>query len=174
LAVETSNQFVPEHNQVQVLVSDGLSAEAIHRNVPTLLPILLDGLSRRGIRSGKSMVARYGRVKLAEDVAERLAAELVVYLIGERPGGDAAAASSMSAYFVYRLSDPETQRRAAGFSGNSHIAFEYSVISNIYDGGLPPAEAAAVIVEKVSDILAHRAAGNRLESLLTKGDQRLP
>jgi len=40
------------------------------------------------------------------------------------------------------------------------------VISNIYSGGLPPAEAGAVIVEKVDDILAHKAAGNRLEAML--------
>jgi len=40
------------------------------------------------------------------------------------------------------------------------------VISNIYSGGLPPAEAAGVIVEKVGDILGLKAAGNRLEALL--------
>ncbi len=42
------------------------------------------------------------------------------------------------------------------------------MISNIYSGGLPPAEAGAVIVDKVSDILRHKAAGNRLETLLKK------
>jgi ethanolamine ammonia-lyase large subunit len=170
LADESAGKIVSERNQVQLLVSDGLSAEAIHRNVPALLPVLLEGLSRRGVRCGKPMVARYGRVKLAEDVANRLEAELMVYLIGERPGGDAAAASSMSAYFVYRLGDPATRQTAADFSGNSSIAFEYSVISNIYDGGLPPAEAAAMIVEKISEILTHRAAGNRLENLIAKCD----
>ena len=37
---------------------------------------------------------------------------------------------------------------------------------NIYAGGLPPAEAAGVIVERVAEILALKAAGNRLEALL--------
>ena len=45
-----------------------------------------------------------------------------------------------------------------------------SVISNIYSGGLPPAEAAAVIVEKACEILQQRAAGNRLEALLRRAE----
>jgi len=40
------------------------------------------------------------------------------------------------------------------------------VISNIYAGGLPPLEAGAVIVQRVLQIREHRAAGNRLESLV--------
>jgi ethanolamine ammonia-lyase small subunit len=67
---------------------------------------------------------------------------------------------------VYRLGDPKTQSAAARFSGNPAVRFEYTVISNIYAGGLPAAEAAGVIVERVGDILAQRAAGNRLEALL--------
>jgi len=131
-----------------------------------LLPVLLDGLAGKGIAVGRPIIAPYGRVKLAEPVAERLGAELIVYLIGERPGGDALASRSLSAYFVYHLKDPGARRAAADYSGNAAIRFEYSVISNIYSGGLPPAEAGAVIVEKVDDILAHKAAGNRLEAML--------
>jgi ethanolamine ammonia-lyase large subunit len=156
----------PERFPVQIVVSDGLSAEAVHHNINDLLPVLLDGLAGRGIEVGQPLLARYGRVKLAEPLAERLEAELIVYLIGERPGGDALASRSLSAYLVYRLADAEARRAAARFSGNPAIRFEYTVISNIYAGGLPAAEAAGVIVERVGDILAQRAAGNRLEALL--------
>jgi ethanolamine ammonia-lyase large subunit len=166
LSARSLSRLAPEPRQVQVLVSDGLSAEAVHHNVPELLPVLLDGLNARGLSTGQPILARHGRVKLAEPLAERLEAELIVYLIGERPGGDALASRSLSAYFVYRLADPEVQRHAAEFSGNEAIRFEYTVLSNIYAGGLPPAEAAGVIVEKVSDILRLRAAGGRLEALL--------
>jgi len=69
---------------------------------------------------------------------------------------------------VYRLADPSVQVEAARFSGNPEIRFEYTVISNIYSGGLPPGEAAAVIVEKACEILRQRAAGNRLEALLRR------
>ena len=87
-------------------------------------------------------------------------------MIGERPGGDALASRSLSAYLVYRLGDPEAQEKAARFSGNPAIRFEYTVISNIYSAGLPPTEAAAGIVEKVEAILHYKAAGNRLEAML--------
>jgi ethanolamine ammonia-lyase large subunit len=156
----------PERFPVQIVVSDGLSAEAVHHNIKDLLPVLLDGLAGRGIEVGQPLLARYGRVKLAEPLAERLQADLIVYLIGERPGGDALASRSLSTYLVYRLSDAEARRAAARFSGNPAIRFEYTVISNIYAGGLPAAEAAGVIVERVGDILGQQAAGNRLEALL--------
>jgi ethanolamine ammonia-lyase large subunit len=151
---------------VQILVSDGLSAEAVHHNIPDLLPVLLDGLSARGINVGQPLLAQYGRVKLAEAIAERLDAQVVVHLIGERPGGDAHASRSLSAYILLRLTEPASQQAAAAFNGNPQIRYEYTVISNIYDGGLPPTEAAVVILEKVSEILTHQAAGNRLESLV--------
>jgi ethanolamine ammonia-lyase large subunit len=165
LSPESKRSLVPESVPVQILISDGLSAEAVHHNMNDLLPVLLEGLAAREIGVGKPLVAPYGRVKLAEPVAQALDAELVVYLIGERPGGDALASRSLSAYFVYHLKDGEAQRQAAASSGNPSIRFEYGVISNIYAGGLPPAEAGAVIVEKVYEILAHKAAGNRLEAI---------
>jgi ethanolamine ammonia-lyase small subunit len=141
---------------VVILVSDGLSAEAVHHNVPDLLPVLLDGLAARGIAVGRPLLARHGRVKLAEPVAAVLGARVVVHLVGERPGGDSASSRSLSAYLCLRVTGAPAPQ-----------PFEYTVLSNIYDGGgLPPIEAAAVIVERVAQILAHDAAGNRLEARL--------
>jgi ethanolamine ammonia-lyase large subunit len=167
VARQSAGQLASEDSQVQILVSDGLSAAAIHHNLADVLPTILDGLMTGGIRVGQPLLARYGRVKLAEHVADLLGAELVIHLIGERPGGDAFASRSMSAYLVYRISDPAVQKEAAVFRGNRDIRFEYTVISNIYSRGLPGLEAGAVIVEKAVDILAARAAGNRLTMLQT-------
>jgi ethanolamine ammonia-lyase large subunit len=155
----------PEAKQVQIVVSDGLSAEAVHHNLPDLLPTLVDGLTSRGVSQGQPIAVRYGRVKLAEQIADTLECELVVFLVGERPGGDALASRSLSAYLVYRLTGAALAE-AARFSGNSRAKWEQTVISNIYSAGLPPVEAGAVILEKVLQILAHRAAGNRLLALL--------
>jgi ethanolamine ammonia-lyase large subunit len=166
LAPRSALQLGSEHTQVQILVSDGLSAAAVHHNLPDLLPVLLDGLGGHGFRLGTPILARYGRVKLAEPIADLLQTDLVVYLIGERPGGDAAASRSLSAYLVYRLGDPAVQQQAATFSRNPDIRFEYTVISNIYAEGLPPVEAGGVVVERVAQILSFQAAGNRLEALL--------
>jgi len=57
------------------------------------------------------------------------------------------------------------QRAAATYSRNAAIAFEYTVISNIYSGGLCALEAGALLVERVSEMLDLRAAGNRLEAM---------
>jgi ethanolamine ammonia-lyase large subunit len=165
--------FAAEPFPVQILVSDGLSAAAVHTNLPDLLPVLCDGLAGRGIGVGTPLLARHGRVKLAEPVGERLGAEVVVHLIGERPGGDAVASRSLSAYLVYRLPE-DVRAEAARASGHAGIGHEVTVISNIHAGGLPPVEAAAQIVEKTAQILHHRAAGNRLEGLLAAVSQRVP
>ena len=156
----------PEDSDVQIVITDGLSAPAVHHGVPDLLPVLLDGLTSRDLRIGQPILAPYGRVKLAEAVGNALRPRLVIMLIGERPGGDALASRSMSAYIAYRLGDPADQSAAARFSGNVDIAYEYSLISNIYAGGVPPVEAGSLVAEKVFEILQHRAAGNRLENLL--------
>jgi ethanolamine ammonia-lyase large subunit len=172
VAPQSARQLSTDHRPVQILVSDGLSAAAIHHNLADVLPTILDGLAASGIGVGQPLLARYGRVKLAEHVADLLGAELVIHLIGERPGGDAFASRSMSAYLVYRITDPVIKTEAATFSGNRDIRFEYTVISNIYSRGLPPLEAGAVIVEKAIEILAAKAAGNRLTAKSQSGAAR--
>ena len=162
LAAESRGLLTPEGMDMQLLVSDGLSAEAVHHNLPDLLPALLDGIHARGWKSGRPIATRYGRVKLAEPVAQALDARLVVYLIGERPGGDALAARSLSAYLVLRLNPHELR------SDNSMAPFEYTVVSNIGAQGLPAVEAASLLVERIAQILHWHAAGNRLEGLLKR------
>lgn len=154
-----------ENTDIQIVISDGLSAEAVHHNVPQLLPVLQDGLNSRGYTLGMHTLIPYGRVKLCEPVADALQTQLVILLIGERPGGDAQASRSMSAYFAYRIGG-EQRDDAIAFSGNADIRYEYTVISNIYSGGLPPLEAGSVIAEKAMQILEMGAAGNRLEAKL--------
>jgi ethanolamine ammonia-lyase large subunit len=166
LSADSLAALGPEPAAVQILISDGLSAEAVHHNLADLLPIVLDGLAASEVAVGVPLLARYGRVKLAEPIAERLGARVVIHLLGERPGGDALASRSLSAYLLYRIEDGEPRAAAAAFSGNPESRFEYTVISNIYTGGLPPLEAGAVIVQRVLQILEQRAAGNRLESLV--------
>ncbi len=173
LSEESLQQLSAEHNDVQIVISDGLSAEAVHHNIPELLPVLSDGLSGRSHSQGEPIVVPYGRVKLAEVFGDTLQPRVVVMLIGERPGGDAQASRSLSAYIAYRLSGAEQtsagQTTEAQFSGSSDIRYEYTVISNIYSGGLPPLEAGSVIAEKVHQMLSLGAAGNRLEAMLQSG-----
>jgi ethanolamine ammonia-lyase large subunit len=117
---------------------------------------------------GRPILAPYGRVKLAEEIGEALGPKLIINLIGERPGGDAIASRSLSAYLAYRLPDADTRAAAKAFSGSADVRYEYTVISNIYSAGLPPAAAGAQIAERASAILSHKAAGNRLERILAE------
>jgi ethanolamine ammonia-lyase large subunit len=166
LSAESQERLGRDDADVQIVVSDGLSAEAVHANIAELYPVLLDGLESRGLRIARPLAVCYGRVKLAEHIAQCTGARLTILLIGERPGGDALASRSLSAYLAYQLVDETARDLAARFSGNSAIRFEYTVISNIYSGGLIPVEAGSVIAEKAWQILEKQAAGNRLEELL--------
>ncbi|WP_434777425.1 ethanolamine ammonia-lyase subunit EutB [Neisseria sp. Ec49-e6-T10] len=157
-----------EHKDVQIVISDGLSAEAIHHNIPELLPVLIDGLKANNLSVGETILAPYGRVKLAESIGDALEPKVIVILLGERPGGDALASRSMSAYIHYRLADEQTRQAAVAFSGNPDIRYENTVISNIYSGGLVPLEAGSVIVERIMEMLKFKAGGNRLEKLRQK------
>ena len=163
LDLESLQTLKPDGSDVEVVISDGLSAEAIHHNVPSLLPALLDALSRHDVRVGVPLLAPNGRVKLAEAIGEALKPKVVVMLIGERPGGDGISSRSLSAYLAYRVSGEE---RAA--TRNVASLYEYTVISNIYEMGTPPTQAAVTLAVRIKEILTHGAAGNRLEKLLQK------
>jgi len=158
----------PEENDIQIIVTDGLSADAVHHNIPEMLPVLMDGLKSKNYSMGRTMLVHYGRVKLAECIGDRLMCNLVILLAGERPGGDALSSKSMSAYLALKLKDPEAQKKAALYSDLPEIGYEYSLITNIYEAGLPSIEAGSVVAEKAMEILSFQAAGNRLEDILKK------
>ena len=162
--------LAPNGLDVEIVISDGLSAEAVHHNAPALVPALLETLSRLNISVGTPMLAPNGRVKLAEAIGEALKPKAVIMLIGERPGGDCASSRSLSAYLAYRVCN-ETEVANAPQS-NHASRYEYTVLSNIYDKGTPPSQAALLVAERIQEILLNRAAGNRLEKILqdTKTD----
>ncbi len=170
--MEILENFSPEGNDVQIVVTDGLSAEAIHHNVSEMLPVLMDGLKSKNYSMGKTMFVHYGRVKLSECIADSLDCNLVIMFVGERPGGDALSSKSMSAYLVLKLKDSEAQKKAALYSDLPNIGYEYTVITNIYHGGLPPVEGGSVVAEKAMEILSYQAAGNRLEAILKKNTNK--
>ncbi len=71
---------------VQVVVSDGLSTDAITANYEEILPPLLAGLKQAGLKVGTPFFVRYGRVKIEDQIGEILGAKVVILLVGERPG----------------------------------------------------------------------------------------
>lgn len=134
-------------SQVLVLFADGLSAAAIDANGEDTYMSLTAGLKNRGISVGTPFLVKYGRVPIEDEIAELTGAEVVVLLVGERPG--LATAESMSAYMAYRASVGMDESRR-------------TVVSNIHKNGTPAVEAGAYIADIVSIMLEKKCSGIEL------------
>lgn len=133
---------------VQVIVCDGLSTDAVLVNYEEILPPLMTGLKNTGLKVGTPVFARYGRVKLEDHIGEILGAKAVIMLVGERPG--LGQSESLSCYAVYSPTVAAT------------VEADRTCISNIHRAGTPPVEAAAVIVDLVKKMLEKKASGINL------------
>lgn len=140
----------PSENDVQIVISDGLSAKAVEKNAVNLLPMILDGLKMNNISCGTPVVVRFARVAVGDQIAHSLSSRLVINLIGERPG--LSSAEGLSAYITYNPS-PQT------------ISSDRTVVSNIHERGTPAVEAGAYIVRLVKTILERKVSGVELQKL---------
>lgn len=138
------------NQDVQIVISDGLSASAVEANVPDLLPMLEQALKTAGITYGLPVVARYGRVAIADQLGHALNAKLAVNLIGERPG--LSSATSLSAYLTYN-------------PGPNTISSDRTVVSNIHSRGTPAVEAGAYVATLCRKILNLKVSGVRLQQM---------
>ncbi|THD54865.1 ethanolamine ammonia-lyase subunit EutC [Phenylobacterium sp.] len=112
-----------------LVIADGLSATAVQAHAGAVVAALRARLASWSI--APLVVARQARVALGDPIGEGLGAQLVVVLIGERPG--LSAADSLGAYITF---DPKPGRRDS----------ERNCVSNIRAaGGLSPDEAAGKI-----------------------------
>lgn len=143
-AKETLLQKCEKNAQVQIIVSNGLSASAINANLENVLLSLQQSLASLNLKMGTPFYIEQGRVGLMDDIGEVLQPEVVVYLIGERPG--LVSAESMSAYLCYK---PRKET----------IESDRTVVSNIHKGGIPPAEAGAYLGNLIQKILKYEASG---------------
>ena len=141
--------------QLQIVIGDGLSVTAISSQVPTLLPPLIDGALARGWTLGQTFAIRYCRVGILNEIGALLAPEVVVLLIGERPG--LATSESLSAYLAYHPNPLHTDANR-------------NLISNIHARGVPPASAAQRILNLVNQMMASSKSGFALKEDLSTLD----
>jgi len=134
-------QYKPK---VQIIASDGLSSQAIEKNLEDVYLSFLQSLDQLGIEYGTSFYIEKGRVASMDEVGEILEPEVVVLFIGERPG--LVSSESLSAYLCYK------PRKGT-------IEADRMVISNIHSGGIPPVEAGAYLGSVVQKILKYQASG---------------
>lgn len=131
--------------QVQIVVGDGLSADAIEHNLPAILPVLEQGLTSAGISVGTTFFVEFARVGIINAINEVVGADVVVILIGERPG--LGIADAMSAYLGWRPGPGKTDAHR-------------ELICMITDhGGTNPLEAGAYLVELIRKVLDAKASG---------------
>ena len=112
---------------------------------PDVQVVISDGLKQAGLKVGTPFFVRYGRVKIEDQIGEILGAKVVILLVGERPG--LGQSESLSCYAVY------SPRMA------TTVEADRTCISNIHQGGTPPVEAAAVIVDLAKRMLEQKASG---------------
>lgn len=147
-SVKTVKENGGKHVNVQIVLADGLSSSAIEKNALDVLPALTQGLDALGLSYGKPYFITNGRVASGDEVGELTGADVIVMLVGERPGLNSTA--SMGAYIVYKPKmGMEESRR--------------TVISNIHSAGTAPVEAGAQIAELCQSMIKHKMSGVELK-----------
>jgi ethanolamine ammonia-lyase small subunit len=150
------DQRCAKNPQVQVVVGDGLSAAAVTNNLPQIYPVLEQGLSSAGFTLGTPFFVRYCRVGVMNDVNDVIGADVVVLLIGERPG--LGVADALSVYSGWRPGPGKS---------DAHRDVICMITAN---GGTNPLEAGAFAVEHVKQVIANEASGVELR-LKQSGDR---
>src|SRR5439155_12013436 len=85
--------------QVQIVISDGLNADAINEQLRALLPPLRRLLSDQGRHVGETdVVVQNGRVRAGYEIGGLVGAAVVIHVIGERPG---TGLNTLSAYVTF-------------------------------------------------------------------------
>lgn len=141
---------LPKNKQVQIIVSDGLSSTGIEANISDLLPALIQGLMVKNISIGDPVFIKRSRVWIQDEIASIVNCDVVISLIGERPG--LATSKSISAYLIYRPND-------------NTVEADRTVISNIHEGGIPPVEAGAYLADLIDEVLKHKVSGVKFTQL---------
>ena len=129
---------------VVFMIGDGLSAIAIEQHASALLAASIPALIQQGWRLGPLVLAQQARVALGDEVGAALGAQLVVVIIGERPG--LSSPDSVGVYLTYA---PRRGRMDA----------ERNCISNIRPHGLPMADAAHKLIYLIDQALQRRLSG---------------
>jgi ethanolamine ammonia-lyase small subunit len=128
------------------VVADGLSARAVEMHAVAVLQAVWPQLA--GWRLGPVVLAEQARVALGDQIGAAMGADLVVMLIGERPG--LSVPHSLGLYLTYA---PRIGRSDA----------ERNCISNIHADGLSYAAAADTLVWLMTEARRLRLSGVALK-----------
>src|SRR5215216_2882276 len=143
------NEKCQKNVNIQLVVGDGLSAAAIEANLRQIFPVIKQGVQNAGLTFGTPFFIKSARVGVMNDVGELIKPDVVILLIGERPG--LGRAESMSAYMGYKPKYGDTDA-------------DRDVVCNIFEsGGTNPLEAGAFVVQLVQNMRKGQASGVKLK-----------
>jgi ethanolamine ammonia-lyase small subunit len=131
--------------EVALILSDGLSATAVHEHGAQTMLAIRSTLERAGTSCSPVVLVEHGRVAISDEIGHALGARVAVIVLGERPG--LSAADSLGIYLTYgpRPGNSDAQRNC---------------ISNVrHPNGLAPQLAAARLVALLQRSLALGASG---------------
>jgi len=155
-AIEKISAQCPKQPLLQIVIGDGLSVTAVAAQVPQLMPLMVRGAEKLSgsinqVAVGQPFVIRHCRVGVMNDIGELLRPEVLVLLIGERPG--LATADSLSAYMAFRPRE-------------GHTDAQRNLISNIHARGVPVKQAAERIINLAAQMLREKKSGTELKESL--------
>ena len=146
-ALQVVRSQLKKNPDIQIVIGEGQSNEAIKNGLHELFPPLLQGLKANGIDYGTPVFVKYTRVGVGDLICKEVGAKAVCVILGERPG--MITWDCISVYMTYGA-EP-------GISENSR-----TVISNINNDGVPYSEAGAYAAELIKKILEEKKSGSNL------------
>ena len=142
--------------RIQIVVSDGLNADAINEQLRVLLPPLRRLLVQDAHDvTETAVVVRNGRVRAGYHVAQLLDPDVLIHVIGERPG---TGLNTASVYLTYGRDAAGRPRWDPQLDHSCTTA-----VCGIHRLGKPPDAAAAEIARAVRRMLDQRRSGVALK-----------
>lgn len=137
-----------EESDVCFVVVDGLSADAINQNTPSVLKNIIAKLKKINWKTAPICLVEQGRVAVADEIGYLLKSKIVVVLIGERPG--LTSPNSMGAYITF---NPQV-----GITDESR-----NCVSNIRPEGMSSEAAAQKILYLLTEMKVKKISGVNLK-----------
>jgi ethanolamine ammonia-lyase small subunit len=140
-----------EGPKISFVIADGLSSLAVERHALPLLETLLPALAHapQSMSVAPVCVVEQGRVAVGDEIADALGADIVIVLIGERPG--LSSPDSLGAYITWKPRPGKTTDA------------ERNCISNIRSEGLSHAQAAARLMHYIHEARTRQLTGVALK-----------